>query len=180
MITLICSLFLTLSTGSIWAINGLNNPPSDSSIAHDINSGKDVRSMIIDLSSAHIGTRYRYGGTRPGGFDCSGFTQYVFDQIGLKLSAASWLQSNDGFRVPLTSVQVGDLLFFGKQGRVSHVGIVVSHTEEELLMIHSSSSRGIIIEDVYTSDYWQKRLLFARDVISDSVLADNDKKISSF
>lgn len=175
--TLICSLFLSLSLmGEVEAYI----VPSDSVNLANIETNYAVRDKIIELSSNYIGIRYRYGGNTPSGFDCSGFTKYVFEQFGMELPSASWLQSKDGLRVPLESVQAGDLLFFGKRNKVSHVGIVVSRTDGQLLMIHSSSSRGIIIEDVYTSSYWKNRLLYARDVISDNIFAKDQDQILTF
>ena len=58
----------------------------------------------------------------------------------------------------MKDVQKGDLVFFDNGSGVSHVGIVVSENGQPIVMIHSSSSKGIILTNVDESDYWSQRL----------------------
>jgi cell wall-associated NlpC family hydrolase len=67
-------------------------------------------------------------------------------------------QYNDAPKVKVKNAQKGDLVFFDNGSGVSHVGIVVSEKGSPLMMIHSSSSKGVIITDVTKSAYWTKRL----------------------
>ena len=123
-----------------------------------------IRSDFVDLTTSstakkHLGTRYVYGGAAPGGFDCSGFTMYVYNQHGYSLphSASSQWQSGIGTKVwSIGALQPGDLVFFNDPSRnagkaCSHAGIYVGNGQ----FIHSSSSKsnGVIISDL-TSGYY--------------------------
>ena len=116
-------------------------------------------SDIVDLAMQYLGTRYVYGGSSPSGFDCSGFTMYIYGQAGYSLphSATSQWQSGLGTKVwSISALQPGDLVFFNDPSRnagkaCSHAGIYVGNGQ----FIHSSSSRsgGVIISDL-TSGYY--------------------------
>ena len=116
-------------------------------------------SDIVDLAMQYLGTRYVYGGASPSGFDCSGFTMYIYGQMGYSLphSATSQWQSGIGTKVwSISALQPGDLVFFNDPSRnagkaCSHAGIYVGNGQ----FIHSSSSRsgGVIISDL-TSGYY--------------------------
>ncbi|MEL6845503.1 MAG: NlpC/P60 family protein, partial [Bacteroidota bacterium] len=65
-------------------------------------------------------------------------------------------------------VKPGDLIFFSKNGRgkISHVALVVDHDREGISVAHSTTSRGVIVENISNSRYWKPKIKFARDVIS--------------
>ncbi|MCI8480866.1 MAG: C40 family peptidase [Oscillibacter sp.] len=114
---------------------------------------------VIDYARQFLGTRYVYGGASPSGFDCSGFTMYVYNQFGVSLphTATGQWQSGLGTRVyDIWSLQPGDLVFFCEPGRnngkaCSHAGLYAGNGQ----IIHSSSSRsgGVIMSDL-TSGYY--------------------------
>ncbi|MDY5613579.1 C40 family peptidase [Dysosmobacter sp.] len=116
-------------------------------------------SSIVDTAMQHLGTRYVYGGASPSGFDCSGFTMYIYKQFGYSLphTATGQWQSGIGTRVySISELQPGDLVFFNDPSRnagkaCSHAGIYIGNGQH----IHSSSSRsnGVIISDL-TSGYY--------------------------
>ena len=116
-------------------------------------------SSIISFAKQYLGTRYSYGGASPSGFDCSGFTMYVYSQHSYSLphTATGQWQSGLGSRVySIGELQPGDLVFFNDPSRnagkaCSHAGIYVGGGQ----FIHSSSSRsnGVIISDL-TSGYY--------------------------
>lgn len=116
------------------------------------------RKKIVSDAKKHLGTPYKWSGNKPGGFDCSGFTSYVLAKSGKEIPRRSSDQYTKSQKVKRKNVQVGDLVFFSNGSGVSHVGIVTSKKGEPLQMIHSSSSKGIIITDVESSKYWQKRI----------------------
>ncbi len=132
-------------------------------------SGEDdiLRKEIVDISNSLIGSKYRYGGISPSkGFDCSGFTYYVFRKKNIKLPHSSYKQSKVGKKIKNKNAKAGDLVFFKKRGKINHVGIVISNSNGHLFIIHSTSSAGVKKDDILNSKYWKKRLTFAVDVIS--------------
>ena len=117
-----------------------------------------LRDQILITAKKQLGTPYVWAGSSPDGFDCSGFTSYVMSKNGSKLPRRAVDQYNDAPKVKVKNAQKGDLVFFDNGSGVSHVGIVVSEKGSPLMMIHSSSSKGVIITDVTKSAYWTKRL----------------------
>jgi cell wall-associated NlpC family hydrolase len=128
-------------------------------------SKQKVRDGVIKEAKKHIGTPYKYGGITPKGFDCSGFTQYVYSKNGEQLPRTAGVQSSSYQTVKISKAQKGDLVFFGSnKNNISHVGIVVSNNP--LTMIHASSSRGIMISNVDADPYWKPKLQFAVTVLN--------------
>ena len=83
---------------------------------------------IIAYASNFLGTPYLWGGTSPStGFDCSGFTQYVFAHFGIKLGRTTYDQINDGYGVSKDELKAGDLVFFGKNNDPTHMGIYLGN-----------------------------------------------------
>ncbi len=120
--------------------------------------GDDERSKIIAFAEKAVGTPYVWGGTSTKGFDCSGFTSYVMKEFGKDLPRRAVDQYNSSNKIKQKSVQKGDLVFFNNGSGISHVGIIVSDPGEPLTMIHASSSKGVIVTNLETSEYWMKRL----------------------
>jgi cell wall-associated NlpC family hydrolase len=105
------------------------------------------------------GAPYRDGGTDPRGFDCSGFTQYVYRQYGLTLPRAVRDQFKLGSAVPGGNVVPGDLLFFTTtEPGASHVGIAVGTDQ----FIHAPSSTGVVRVERLSSSYWSQRFIGAK------------------
>ncbi len=130
----------------------------------------DFVADMIGYAKTLIGTRYRRGGMSPKGFDCSGFTGYVFDQFGYKLDRTSRQQYMQGEAVATGDLRPGDLVFFSGRRvgkRVGHVGIVVSVAPdgESIRFIHSSTSAGVKIDTYPDGGYFSKRYIGARRII---------------
>ncbi len=132
------------------------------------NSSMQLRNRITTYAQKYVGSTYQYAGTSPStGFDCSGFTSYVLKEFKIKASPASAAQAKEGRAVSLDRVQPGDLIFFGESSnRISHVGMVVKRSKAGIVCVHSTTSRGVIVENVSTSTYWKPKILFARDLVS--------------
>ncbi len=117
---------------------------------------------VVAVARSFVGTPYRNGGADPGGFDCSGFTQYVFSQVGVPLPRSAPEQAAFGERVDRRDLREGDLVFFAIDGRtISHVGIVVAADR----FVHAPSSRGSVREESLGVAYWQTAYATARRVV---------------
>lgn len=116
---------------------------------------------LIQSSFQYIGTPYWFGGTTPRGFDCSGFTRYVFAGIGIDLPRMADGQYSVGRPVSVERMQPGDLVFFETyEPGPSHVGIYIGNSQ----FISATSSRGVVVADLY-GYYWGERFLGARRVM---------------
>jgi cell wall-associated NlpC family hydrolase len=121
---------------------------------------------VINFAKNFLGTPYKWAGTTPSGFDCSGFISYVFGNFGFSLVRTSTGMAELGKTVKLADIQPGDLMFF--KGRdihsssVGHVAMVVEVTPDAIKFIHSSSSRGVVIDNFKTSKYYVPRFIKAK------------------
>jgi cell wall-associated NlpC family hydrolase len=102
----------------------------------------------------YFGTRYRFGGQTPAGFDCSGFVRFMYDKaFNMHLPRSSREMSAIGNKVKKDELQPGDLVFFHTKGQhINHVGIFIGNDT----FIHSSLSKGIT-EDRLQQNYFEKR-----------------------
>ncbi len=143
--------------------------PSDTEYSKmDVNeNSNNLRMDLVEYARKQVGVKYKYGGTTPKGFDCSGFTQYVYKFQNIDLPHNAGAQSQVGRKVKSKNVQPGDLVFFRKGRKVNHVGLITKIENENVYMIHSSSSRGIIEESITLSTYWKPKLLYYRNYLNE-------------
>ncbi len=109
------------------------------------------RSKIRDLAMSLIGTPYRWGGTTPKAFDCSGFTQYLYKKVGVSIPRTAREQYKKGQKVASGNWKLGDLVFFDmSKGYVSHVGMYLS----KYSFIHASTPRtGVRVDSLKAKTY---------------------------
>jgi len=146
--------FATEATGAGIAADSISYDPLSLHIDSMIAFGKTL-----------LGKPYRYRGAAPWPMDCSGYVNLIFSRFGYSLPRSSRDIARAVPEVNLKEIRRGDLLFFrgrnsGSPG-VGHVGIVFDVTPEGILMIHSSTSRGIVIENISNLAYYQRRLVKA-------------------
>jgi hypothetical protein len=119
---------------------------------------QSVRASIVNFAQKHVGVPYKPGGLDPKGFDCSGFTSYVFEEHKTILPRIARDQQKSARKIDMKAAQPGDLIFFNSGSGVNHVGIVVANQNGAIKMVHASTSQGVIITDVESSSYWNKRI----------------------
>lgn len=139
-----------------------SDSPNTSSVA-SVSSGRSLASDVCDLAVSFLGTPYRWGGTTPKAFDCSGFVRYVYAKLGIKLPRMARQQIKVGQKVSGALLRAGDLIFFDMmKGYVSHVGMYLGNG----LFIHASTPRaGVRIDSLFERKY-SKRLVGARRYVS--------------
>jgi cell wall-associated NlpC family hydrolase len=117
---------------------------------------------IINYAKSFLGVPYRYGGTTPSGFDCSGFINYIFGNFGFDLVRTSYGLAELGTTVKLSEIQPGDLMFFKGSNvnstTVGHVALVVEVTPDAIKFIHSANT-GVRIDNFKTSQYYIQRYI---------------------
>ena len=129
-------------------------------------SSKVTGSDIVEFAKKYLGYAYVSGGASPKtGFDCSGFTKYVYNHFGYTLSRTSKAQAKNGKEVAKSDLQPGDLIIFKNQSltAIGHVGIYIGNNK----IIHASEPGvGVVITDMNASGYnYNKRYVTARRII---------------
>jgi cell wall-associated NlpC family hydrolase len=112
---------------------------------------------LINFAKTFLGVPYRWGGTTPSGFDCSGFIYYIMGNFGFSTTRTSYGLADMGKIVKLSDARPGDLMFFKGRNlnstQVGHVGIISEVTDEGIFVLHASSSRGVVQENFSKSKY---------------------------
>ncbi len=120
---------------------------------------------VAEYAKQYLGTKYIVGGKTPEvGFDCSGFTRYVYSNFGYNLGTTSISQSSSGTEVSRESMQIGDLIIFynEEKSNVGHTAIYIGDGN----FIHSANpERGVVIDNLNTNTYYNERLISARRIV---------------
>jgi len=131
---------------------------------YSMQAALELRQGLLEVAKEYIGVPYVSGGTSRWGFDCSGYTQYVFNEMGISIERTVLNQLEQGIIVAKEDLQCGDFVIFSYTGDnggfASHIGIYVGNDQ----VIHASSSRGITISDL-NSQYYTYHYQCARRVI---------------
>tara|TARA_R110002124_G_scaffold99337_1_gene245338 strand:- start:73228 stop:73788 length:561 start_codon:yes stop_codon:yes gene_type:complete len=128
---------------------------------------KNKLENIVDYAKTFEGTKYKYGGTTSKGMDCSGLVYTAFNKEKIALPRISRDMAKRGKRISISDATEGDLVFFqtNKNRKViNHVGLVVESRRGEILFIHSTTSRGVIVSSL-EENYWKSAFIEARRVI---------------
>ncbi|AQU84792.1 MAG: C40 family peptidase [Halomonas sp.] len=113
------------------------------------------RALILSHAQQAIGTPYRFGGSSPGGLDCSGLVEMTYRAAGIRVPRTA----DEQFRAlpQVEAPRPGDLLFFGSGAKATHVGIYRGNRQ----MIHAPGSGRAVVSVPLDIDYWQARFLGA-------------------
>lgn len=128
-----------------------------------------LRNTIVSFAQQQLGTNYLYAGKTPEtGFDCSGFTSYVMGKNGIKVSSSSRDQALQGSAIAVSKVKPGDLIFYRRSPSeaIFHVSLVISNDGKDIKVVHSTTSRGVIVDNITASKYWKPYIDSARDVVA--------------
>ncbi len=120
-------------------------------------------------AKSFLGTKYVWGATGPSKFDCSGFTQWVYRDAGIKIPRVSRDQAKVGEYIRYSNLRRGDMVFFDtkkrRSGKVTHVGIYLGNGN----FIHASSgAKKVVIYNFDQKPYYKDRFLWGRRVIDKS------------
>lgn len=129
---------------------------------YSLQDALSLKSALRSRAMKYLGTPYVWGGQTPNGFDCSGYTQYVFAKNNLSIHRTVINQLGDGIVIKKEDLQVGDLIIFSNttsRGFASHVGMYIGDGK----MIHSGNG-GVAISSLDTP-YWNKYYQGARRII---------------
>lgn len=146
-----------------------------SNVSTSCNNSSGIGSEIVAYAKKFLGVPYVYGGASSSGFDCSGFTMYVFDHFGISMGHGAQMQSRLGEAVEanknsktslLENLEVGDLVFFldyETMDEIGHCGIYIGDGD----FIHASSGSGycVKINSLLPGEYYNTRYCTARRVL---------------
>lgn len=129
--------------------------------SNNTSKGKEV----AELALKYKGYKYVVGGKNPeSGFDCSGFTRYIFLQFGYSLGNTAASQNNLGVEVERSALKEGDLILFydEQKTKIGHTGIYISGGD----FIHSANpERGVVIDNLNTNSYYNERYIVAKRIV---------------
>ena len=125
-----------------------------------------TRQQIVDFALGLKGCKYVYGGSSKKGFDCSGFSMYVYANYGVSLSHSSATQYKNSTHIKRSELQLGDLIFFSQTkggSKVGHVGIYIGNGQ----FVHAASpGKGVRVDDI-DSSYYSSHYVGCGRVLSD-------------
>ncbi len=118
---------------------------------------------VVQLAKQYLGVPYRYGGSSPSGFDCSGFTSYVYRQLGYSINRVAHDQLANGIPVSKAELRPGDLVLFKRAGNayVHHVGIYAG----DGMMIHAPQTGDVVKYTSIVTGYYNNCYYAARRII---------------
>jgi cell wall-associated NlpC family hydrolase len=125
---------------------------------------KEKINTMKRIAKSKLGRRYVWGAIGPRTFDCSGYTSYVYKQMGIKLPRVSRNQAKHGKLISRDQLQAGDLIFFDtgtpRKGVVNHVGIYLGNNR----FIHASSAKKRVVISKLNKSFYDDRYKWARRV----------------
>lgn len=146
--------------------NRRNTKPLETDYSETIDKTESVVDLLISTAFQYEGVRYKGGGMTNAGMDCSGLVCTTFKTHDIQLPRSSFEMAKVGEKIKLDQVQKGDLVFFKTNGRsqINHVGLVTEVRNGEVLFIHASVQRGVIVSSM-NEPYYKKTFAQANRVL---------------
>ena len=118
----------------------------------------DCGDRLVSRAMKYLGTPYRYGGTTPAGFDCSGFVYYLYGAVfGQNIPRMPHDMAREGTPVARSDLKRGDLVFFGYRGTFTHVGIYAGNGQ----FVHATHRGSPVMVTALDGDYYRDRYMTA-------------------
>ena len=150
-----------LTITMLGVVTGCSNQPVNEresrSVRAPIERSQTVGERAASVALSQVGVPYRYGGSTTSGFDCSGLVQYSYSRAGKSVPRTTGQLWSSTQAVAAGDLQVGDLLFFSIEGKMSHVGLYIGEQQ----FVHAPSSGRTVSVANLTSPYYSKALLRA-------------------
>lgn len=131
-------------------------------VSEETNTG----TAVVEYAKQYLGYSYVVGGKTPeSGFDCSGFTRYVFLNFGVTLASTAADQNSIGTEISRSELQPGDLILFYNEGKtkIGHTGIYIGNGD----FIHAANpQRGVVTDNLNTNSYYNERFVTARRIVN--------------
>ncbi len=163
-----CLVLLIIVVPACNALRGVRTDDRETTANTNTKAGL-LRRDVVSYAQQYKGTRYKEAGKTPKtGFDCSGFTGYVMRNFEVQLGGSSRDQAKQGRIVPLKEAKPGDLIFFRRSSTtpVFHVAMIVSNDKNGIHIIHSTSTRGVVVDNLFQNSYWEPKIYQVRDVLN--------------
>lgn len=148
-----------------------NSIKDNSNVQQEVNqnsnnnsSSASLGAQVVEYAKQYLGYKYVSGGSSPSsGFDCSGFTCYVYKHFGITLNRVSGAQASNGVAVDRDNLQLGDIILFNdnNNSKIGHVGIYIGGNQ----FIHAANAKKGVITTSLSDSYYSKRYVGARRVI---------------
>lgn len=141
----------------------ISGKPVYSATGRPLLTAEEIVTDLIAYGKKFLGKPYNYRGPSAWPMDCSGYVAYLYSCYGIHIPRSS--SALYTYTLPVRYPLPGDLLFFrgnnNKNSRIGHVALLIEVRGEELIMMHNTKSRGIIIESVQSSPYFRNRYVGA-------------------
>ena len=161
-----CTKRTYISEEVVYSVDGNTESVIDNSSKPDktnvnVRDEQELISSVIEYAHSLEGTPYKWGGTTPAGFDCSGFVQHVYAHFGVKIPRMPADLAAISSKVGLENVKPGAFVYCNvSSGEIGHVALVISSSGDDFEMIHATS-KGVVVNSFSQYDYWKIRYLFA-------------------
>lgn len=115
----------------------------------------ELNNKIVSDAKNNVGVKYKLGGTTKKGMDCSGLVFSTYQKYDISLPRTSYGMSRHGKKIKLKEALPGDLIFFKTNGKseINHVGIITEIRDDEVIFIHASTSKGVIVSSTKENYY---------------------------